>query len=434
MSQKPLSILISGAGIAGSSLALALARQPNFNPKPIITLIERSSKPRLTGQAIDIRGPGVKVIRNLGLEEKIKARHTTETGIEFVDTNGAQVARFNASGDSDKQSAMTSEYEILRGDLATILLEELEGTKMDQGTNVNVVYGETIESLQEQVDGGGVTVEFSNGKLEPSNFDVVVSADGMSSKTREMMFEEYQSQECVQPWGWHIAYFTVPRIASDEDLWKWHNAPPGLAVHMRPHRSKKEMGVYLSMVGAKKEPNPEMDRLLSEDVSAQKAMLRERFKDVGWQSARLLDAMDQADDFYMQKVARIVTPTWTKGRFALVGDSAMATMGVGTTLAMMGAYILSGELAKTTSSDSSMHVATALSQYEKTLRQYYEKNSAAPSGFPQLANPQTQWGIGVMHMTLRFAYYTGLERLLRGMGDSSEEVWKLPDYGWKGTA
>jgi 2-polyprenyl-6-methoxyphenol hydroxylase-like FAD-dependent oxidoreductase len=114
MAQKPLSILISGGGIAGSSLALMLAQHPSFKLKPIITLIERSPEPRTTGQAIDIRGPAVKVIRKLGLEQKIKDRHTTETGLAFVDAEGRIIAQVDATGDPENQSG-TSEYEILRG-------------------------------------------------------------------------------------------------------------------------------------------------------------------------------------------------------------------------------------------------------------------------------------------------------------------------------
>jgi 2-polyprenyl-6-methoxyphenol hydroxylase-like FAD-dependent oxidoreductase len=198
MSSKPLSILISGAGIAGSSLALMLARNPSFKLKPIITLIERSPVPRTTGQAIDIRGAAVKVIRKLGLEEKIRDMHTSETGIAWVNTKGERIAQFDASGNPDKQSYATSEFEILRGDLAKLIVDELDAAK--DHTSINVVYGESIRSLDEQED--GVAVGFTNGKVEAQKFDIVVSADGMSSTTRPMMFPDTGTQDCVKPWGW----------------------------------------------------------------------------------------------------------------------------------------------------------------------------------------------------------------------------------------
>jgi 2-polyprenyl-6-methoxyphenol hydroxylase-like FAD-dependent oxidoreductase len=145
MAEKPLSVLISGAGVAGASLALMLARHPAFKVRPIVTLVERSSSPRTTGQAIDIRGPAVDVIRHLGLEPAIKARHTSEVGLAFVNAQGDVVARFDASGDAKKQS-FTSEYEILRGDLLGLLLDGTQEAK-EKGAEVNIVYGESIETM-----------------------------------------------------------------------------------------------------------------------------------------------------------------------------------------------------------------------------------------------------------------------------------------------
>jgi 2-polyprenyl-6-methoxyphenol hydroxylase-like FAD-dependent oxidoreductase len=274
MAQKPLSILISGAGIAGSSLALILARHPSFNSRPIITLIERSQQPRTTGQAIDIRGPAVSVIRKLGIEEIIKEFHTTEVGTAFIDASGAEIVRFDATSNGNG-SGMTSEYEILRGELAALLLQKVDEAKEHGRVNVQVVYGESIESLDEQDD--GVAVKFGNGILETQKFDVVVAADGMSSTTRPMIFDEYASQECFRPTGMYIAYFTVPRVEKDNDLWNWYNAPNGLAVHVRPHRNKTTMGVYLALTNKKAARSPEIDEVLSKDVPAQKAFLRERF-------------------------------------------------------------------------------------------------------------------------------------------------------------
>ncbi|KAF2249922.1 FAD/NAD(P)-binding domain-containing protein [Trematosphaeria pertusa] len=427
MAQKPLSILISGAGVAGSSLALMAACQPLFNPKPIITLLERSATPRTTGQAIDIRGPAVRVIRQLGLEKKIKELHTTELGIIIVNARGKNVAQFDASGDADKQAAFSSEYEILRGDLTALLLQEIEAAREGEQANVKIVYGESIDSLKEHDD--GVAVKFGNGKLEPQKYDVVVAADGMSSRTRPMIFKEQAPQECTNPIGMFIAYFTIPRIKDDDDYWRWRNVPGGLAAHIRPHRNKTTMGVYLSVVNAKKERLPELDEVLSKDANAQKAFLRKRFEGGGWKTERLLDGMDQCGDFYMQQVAQIRMPNWTKGRCAIVGDSAFATMGIGTSLAMTGAYIIAGELAKM-SSTSSEDISAALGRYEEIFRPYVDNHTTAPLGFPQFANPQTKFGIGVLHAVLKAAYWTRLDKLFQGLGDTKEEEWKLPDYRW----
>jgi 2-polyprenyl-6-methoxyphenol hydroxylase-like FAD-dependent oxidoreductase len=432
MSQKPLSILISGAGVAGSTLALTLARNPSFNPKPIITLIERSPTPRLTGQAVDIRGLGVDVIRKLDLEQKIKERHTTEVGIGIINPKGETIATFSASGDAKKQAG-TSEYEILRGELARLLLEEVEDAREKEGANVNIVYGESISSLKDEDD--GVAVEFSHGKLEAQKFDVVLAADGIMSTTRTMMFDEYKDMEAsgyIKPVGWYLAYFTIPREEHDEDLWKWFHAPGGLCVHMRPHRNKTTMGVYLSIVYPKKESIPEMEELLTKGTEKQMEHLRARFKDVGWQIDRFLKGMDQADDFYMNQWAQVVLPKWTKGRCGLIGDTAHATMGIGTSYAMLGAYLVAGELAKVKSNDSK-EIAAALGRYEELLQPMVQKHqNAMPRALPQLANPQTAWGIAALQTVVKLVYLTSFHKLLTGLGES-EDQFELPDYGYKAT-
>ena len=233
MSQKPLSILISGAGVAGSTLALTLARNPSFNPKPLITLIERAPEPRTTGQAVDIRGPGVDVIRKLGLEEKIKQRHTTEVGVGVINRKGDTIATFNATGEAKNQAA-TSEYEILRGELAELLLEEVDKAREEEGANVNIVYGESIESLKEEDD--GVAVEFSHGKLEAQKFDVVLAADGMMSRTRGMIFDQYKSMEKEDFIKVSLSAYELVNLAHTDVSGQAHGMVP-CVLHYSPRRT-----------------------------------------------------------------------------------------------------------------------------------------------------------------------------------------------------
>jgi 2-polyprenyl-6-methoxyphenol hydroxylase-like FAD-dependent oxidoreductase len=424
MAQKALSVLISGGGIAGISLALTLARSPGFKVKPRITLIERAPTRRTTGQAIDIRGPGVDMICKLGLEPQIKAQHTTETGLVFIDAKGNRIAKFDATGDAKKQSA-TSEYEILRGDLAKLLLDELDATK-EQGSVVNVVYGESIESLDDRPD--GVDVKFAHGKLDNQLFDVVIGCDGIASKTRRLIFGEEDHRDHVRPSGMYIGFFTVPRIREDVDLFRWCTLGNGMAMHLRPHRNPGTMGCYFTITNSTKANIPEIEEVLHRDVAAQKDYLHKRFQNAGYESERLVDGLDKADDFYMTHWCQVVTPQWTKGRCAILGDAAFATMGIGTSLAMVGAYTMAGELSKITSSEE---VPAALQNYEKVYRPFTSKFEKAPAGFPQLANPQTGLGVSVMHTILKTVTWTGLDKLLLWFfGGEDRHGWTLPDYGW----
>jgi|SRR5690242_4780907 len=233
MSQQPLNILILGGGVAGTSLALMLARQPGFKLQPKITLIERSPVPRTTGQAVDIRGPGVDVICKIGLEPDIKARHTTETGIAFLNSKGATAAVFPATGDAKNQSA-SSEYEILRGDLAGLLLDGTNEAK-EKGARVDIVYGEHVETMEEREDGSGVDVYFANGKVDNQKFDVVVGADGIASKTRSLMFGKQDLREHVKPSGLYIGFFSIPRLPEDETFWKWCQVAPVSRTYKNTH-------------------------------------------------------------------------------------------------------------------------------------------------------------------------------------------------------
>ncbi|KAF1926318.1 FAD/NAD(P)-binding domain-containing protein [Didymella exigua CBS 183.55] len=426
MSQQPLNILISGAGIAGASLAFTLARQPGFKVQPSITVIEKSPVPRTTGQAVDIRGPGVDVITRLGLEPEIKAMHTTETGVSFLNSKGDTAATFSATGDAKNQSA-SSEYEILRGDLARLLLDGVNTAK-ERGAKVDVVYGESIDSMKERGDGSGVDVYFTNGKISNQKFDAVIGCDGISSSTRNFIFGKADLKEHIKPSGLYIAFFSIPRIPEDDSLWRWCQIPPGLGMHLRPHCNKETMGVYLTICNTAQAYMPEIEDVIRTDVATQKKYLRQRFHNAGWQSERFLDGLDTTNDFYMSHWCQVVTPKYAKGHCVILGDAAFATMGVGTSLAMTGAYCIAGELSKIESPDQ---VPDALQKYEDLFRPWVEKHQISYTGGMQLANPQTAWGVWLFQNILKVVTMLKLPQLLmRFFGGEGKNTWKLPDYGW----
>ncbi|KAF1967173.1 FAD/NAD(P)-binding domain-containing protein [Bimuria novae-zelandiae CBS 107.79] len=429
MPDKPLRILISGAGVAGASLALMLARQPGFKMQPIITIIERSSEPRKTGQAVDIRGPGVDVMRKLGWEQEIKRRHTTEQGLALMDGKGNTKAYFPATGDEMVQSS-TSEYEILRGELVGMLLEGVDESK-EKGAQVNVVHGETIQSMENRDD--GIHVHFSHGKLEDQRYDVVVAADGISSRTRSMIFGREDKREHVKPSGMYLSFFSIPRIDSDDRIWHWANFPGGLAIHLRPHRNEKTMGVYFSICTPKKERDPNIEPIVHADVETQKKYLRQVFErsSCTWQLKRFLDGLDAADDFYMSHSSQVKTPQWAKGRCVILGDAAFATMGVGTSLALAGAYCIAGELSKI---EDAKDVPMALQRYEEIYKPYVKEYDWELRFFPQVANPQTVWGNWLWHAFVGMVAFLRVPQLIvvfsKWFGGGDSKGWKLPEYGW----
>ncbi|KAF1346440.1 hypothetical protein EJ07DRAFT_160468 [Lizonia empirigonia] len=380
--------------------------------QPIITLIEKSPVPRTAGQAVDIRGPGVDVIRKLGLEPEIKAKHTTETGLAFINSKGDTAAIFPSTGDAKNQSA-SSEYEILRGDLAGLLLDGVNEAK-EKSVKVEVVYGECIDSIEVREDGSGVEVYFTNGKIK--------------NQTRSLVFGKEDLREHIKPSGMYLGFFSIPRIPEDDSLWRWCQIPPGLGMHLRPHCNGKTMGVYPTICNSKQANLPELEDVIHADLTTQKAYLRQKFQNVGWQSQRFVEGFDACDDFYMSHWCRVVTPQWAKGRCVTLGDAAFATMGVGTSLAMTGAYCIAGELSKIESTDQ---VPEALRHYEYIFRPWVEKHQNPYSGGMQLTNPQTKWGVWVFHTVLKVVCFLRIpQMLMRFFGGDGNDGWTLPEYGW----
>ena len=346
------------------------------------------------------------------LEEAVRSRHTTEEGTRFVNPLGKVSAHFSA-GDS-----FTAEYEILRADLSQLFLEATEGLG-----RVQYIYGESVKSL-DQTD-TGVNVTFTGGLKD--TFDLVVAADGSTSKTRAMILDEQVLKDSYRFLGQYIAFFSIPSRPTDPKLWQWYNVPKGLSVMIRPHRNTSTMGAYLSITTpARGQCNRAVEDAMDKGTEDAKRILHKYFENAGWEAKRVLEGMDNAEDFYMSRAAQVKLSKWTNGRALVLGDAAFATFGVGTSLAIESAYMLAGELSKIQSSND---VPQALEKYEEVFRPLYAKMEELPPGFPQIAFPQTDWGLWLRDSVLWFVSKTKLYRLFQG---GSGIDWKLPCYDWVG--
>ena len=297
MSAIKLKVLIAGAGIAGPCLAYWLTKT---RLDISITIIERSPYPRVTGQAIDFRGPAVEIIKKMGLEEAVRSRHTTGGGTRFVDSSGKYFARFDA-GDT-----FTAENEILRADLSELFLEATEGLD-----SVQYIYGESVKSL-EQTD-KYVNVTFTGGSKD--TFDLVVAADGSISKTRPLILDEQLLKDSYGFLGQYMAFFSIPSQPTDSKVWHWYNAPKGLSIMIRPHRNTSTMGAYLCITTpARGQRDAAVEDAMDRGTEDTKRVLHEYFDNAGWEAKRVLEGMDHAEDFYMSRMAQVKLPKWTNGR------------------------------------------------------------------------------------------------------------------------
>ena len=397
-------VLISGASIAGPALAFWL-RRAGWEP----VVVERAPALRTGGQNIDIRGAAREAIRRMGIDGAVAAGTTGEEGTEFIGSSGQVVAAFPA-GTSDTGGA-TGEREILRGDLSEILV----GQTLAGDQPVEYRFGDRITGLTEQ--GEQVLVAFEHGPDEV--FDLVVAADGIGSSTRGLVFGDEVE---IRSLNLQITYGTIPRVASDKPWWRWYNAAGGRSVTLRPDTHGTTRATLTRLTdGARAGVQ---DRSSGELLTR----LRADFGDAGWQAERVLQGFEQADDLYSESIGQVFAPAWSRGRVALLGDAAWCAApvsGMGTSLSLVGAYVLAGELA--THDD----VRTGLAAYERVLRPHVAQAQKLPPGTPRLANPRTRAGIAAFQTGLRVA-----AALPSWVGEKffapSVDTFELKDYGFTG--
>ena len=388
-------VLIAGASVAGPALAFWLSRY-GFE----VTVVERAPALREGGQNVDIRGAGREVSRRMGLEDAIRSATTGEVGLRFVDADDQTIGSFPA-GTSDSGGA-TAELEILRGDLARLLVDS---TRED----VAYVFDDHITALDETDD--GVDVTFASGRRQ--TFGLVVAADGIRSSTRRLVVGD---EPKVKPLGMYTAWMTVPRASSDDRWWRWFNAPGGRACTMRPDN----VGTTRATLSFMSSPRG-YESLRGAELTA---MLRERFAGIDWEVPRVLAALEDTD-VYFEAIGQVHAPRWSCGRVALVGDAAYCASpvsGMGTSLALTGAYVLAGELAR---HDGHLE---AFDAYEELMRPYVKQAQQLPPGTPRLANPKTRVGIAVLNTAVRLASTRAVGKLAGRLLAPPAEKINLPDY------
>ena len=395
-------VLVVGAGASGSILAFWLAKY-DFQ----VTVIERSRAEQKAGQGIEIEEPALSVVKKMGILDTLKARKTGEMGSDIVDESSRLYARFDVGSPSP-----TGELEIMRGDLTEILYKAA-----DESNNVTYHFETTIQSLRQSADKVYVDLRNSHDKSTKSEeFDFVVGADGVNSKTRRLIMGADDELDCRKKVGAFIAWFSIPK--QDQD---WPNSrvcsfSNRRVVWIRPiGKDSETVSVYLihlaKDVPAIRAANKAHDR------QKQKEGFAELYGGLGWEVPRVLEEMMKAENFYGEELEQIKLPKWSSGRVALLGDSAWAPTpftGQGNQLAIIGGWVLAQEMAKT-------RTPAAFENYETRLRKYVEECQEIPLGgyAPYLFCPSSNLGIWFLRGcfmalsgTVRFFTWANLGRFL----------------------
>jgi 2-polyprenyl-6-methoxyphenol hydroxylase-like FAD-dependent oxidoreductase len=395
-------VLISGAGIAGPSLALWLTRN-GFR----VIIVEVASGIRPGGQTVDLRGAGGDVVERMGLMPQMREHALEQRGVAWVASDGSHraempVTAFDGNG-------LVSKLEILRGDLVDVLYNATKDS-------VEYRFSTRISSLHQTDD--GVEVALADGSRLRA--DLVIGADGPHSAVRSLVFGP--EEQFVKPLGGYNAWFTAPDHVGLDGWYLMYLAPGGLNASMRPTHDRAMAKAGLAFAS---EPIS-YDR---HDVDQQRRILADRFAGAGWQCDALLAAAQEADDFYFDSFLQVHMPSWSAGPVALVGDAgycASPLSGMGTSLALVGAYILAGELGPA-EAFAAQNIPGAMQRYQNTMRPYVDKCQDIPNRVDRYAPNSTTdiaVNIAVMKWMQRWPFRPIASRIWFTAADSID----LPDY------
>jgi 2-polyprenyl-6-methoxyphenol hydroxylase-like FAD-dependent oxidoreductase len=382
---KNRDILISGGGIAGPALAYWLRRY-GFDP----TVVEQAPGPRPGGQAVDLRGAAREVADRMGILDDVRRAHTGTRGLAYVDAANRRLAGLPADLLGDSGGAI-AEVEVLRSDLAGIL----HAVTRDQ---VAYRFGDAVTELAQ--DAAGAKVRFRRGA--PETFDLVVGADGAHSAVRGPAFGP--EARYAHDLGAYVAIFTTASPL-DLDGWELMHSAPGRTAGLYPVRQTGQAKAAFYFVA------PPLD-VHRRDVDQQKRFVADAFAGLGWEVPRLLAAMGEAPDFYFDRISQVQMDRWSAGRVVLVGDAAYGPSplsGMGTSLALVGAYVLAGELA---AADGDHH--TAFARYEAAMRDFVRKGQRLAKGNAPGLIPRSRSQIWLRNRLIRALPYMPWKGLVAG--------------------
>lgn len=407
-----LKILISGAGIAGNALAFWLSKLGHN-----ITIIERYPGLRATGLQVDLRSPGIEVLQRMGLEEAFRKVTVPEQGLQLVDSRNRRWGYFPANRSGKGLQSFTTDYEIMRGDLCHLLHDAVK----DRVEYLFGLYVVEMDQTDEFVD-----VVLSDGRKE--RFDLVVGADGLGSRTRSMMLE---GEDQVHSIGVCAGYFTI-----DSELKKGEGydatvymTTQGRGFMMRRHDPHKVQAYMFCKAGP-------LEDCIRGDVEREKQVMGQVFNDAGWKSEEIIRGMEEADDFYCERMGVVNLDSWSRGRVVLVGDAAYcpsAMTGMGTPCAMVGAYILAGEISKCCAkgTGSKEDIAEAFKSYEDKLKPFMvnvQKGLMDDHDYMSRL-PSSTLGITVVYLLFAIASFLRLDVLAQWiLREDCNKDWKLPEY------
>ncbi|MEO8084039.1 MAG: FAD-binding domain, partial [Ardenticatenales bacterium] len=359
-----MKIAINGAGIAGPTLAYWLSASGHD-----VLLVEEAPRLRSGGYVIDFWGVGYDVAEKMGLIGPIRALGYQVGEVRFVDRHGRKASGFAA----DVLTRMTGGRftSVRRSDLAATIYGAIED-------RVETIFGDSIAGIED--DGSRVHLRFDHAAAR--DVDLVVGADGLHSRVRDLVFGADAAFEVTM--GYHVAAFELQGYRPRDELVYVSHGAPGRQVSRFAMRDDKTLFLFVFR-------NEYLVGGTPTDDDERRAALRAVFADIGWECPRILERLDDVTGIYFDRVSQIRMPRWHKGRTALIGDAAACVSllaGEGTGLAMAEAYVLAGELGRA-GGDHAM----AFERYQARMKPFLEQKQQSAAKFASSFAPRTAFGL-----------------------------------------
>jgi 2-polyprenyl-6-methoxyphenol hydroxylase-like FAD-dependent oxidoreductase len=390
-------VLISGAGIAGPTLAYWLLKR-GFEP----VLLERASHFREGGYMIDFWGVGFDVAERMQLIPRLRDAGYLIDRVKFIDECGRMRSGFDA--EMLRRTLGNRFFSLPRGDLARAIFETCS-------EKIETIFGDTITAVRE--DAAGVDVQFEHGRSR--RFDLVAGCDGLHSAVRKIAWRADKQFEMYL--GYYCASFITANYPHREEQAYTSYAEPGRSISRYALRGGRT--AFLFIFGR------EQPFIHAPDLASAKAILQETFEHDRWiEAPEILQRLAICDDLYFDSVSQIRMPTWSKGRSVVAGDAAYCPSllaGEGAGFALAGAYILAGELQRANEDH-----ALAYRAYEERFRPFIERKQQSAQQFATSLTPKTRLGLFVRDLVLRFTAFPRVSNWL--MHRFVTDRFRLPDY------